>query len=121
VAEAAFDVIVENVQNQGNGDVKTLENEEGAPVMHLQDGEYREITLDATIKGATHFGAGDLVDSVISSLTDPDIPVPLIVVSNSHSKTKREWQKCSLTARYYGASFTTGTVVASIATTTTGA
>jgi hypothetical protein len=121
VPEAAFTLIVENMTKTPQGDVKTLENEDGAPVLHLRDGAYVEVTFDATIKGATHFGTDALIDTVITSLSDPDIPVPLIVTGNSHSKAKREWQKCTLTARYYGAGFTTGTVVANIGTTTTGA
>lgn len=119
--EAAFTVIMESVNDDSQGDVGILENEAGAPVLHLQTGQYREITMDATIKGVTDFVAGALVDSVITSVSDPDIPVPLIVVSNGRSKGKKEWAKCKLTARYYGAGFTTGQLTANIGTTTTGA
>lgn len=119
--ESSYGVVVESVQIQNNSEPKTLENEDGTPVLHVQDGEYTEVQFEARIKTAAHFGTNALRGSVITSLSDADVPVPLIVVENSHSKTKRDWQTCRMTCRYYGTDFTTGTLVTQLggATTTT--
>lgn len=118
-AESSYDIIVSSLQIRNNSEPKTLENEEGTVVLHVQDGEYTEIQCEAAIKGTNHFGQSALRGAVISALDDSDIPTPLFVVENSISKTKREWQTCSLTARYYAADFTTGTLATNTATTTT--
>jgi len=123
-AWAAYTVIMENVEIDNQSDPKTLEDEVGAIVLHVQDGEKTEVSFDATIKGTTHFGVDSLRGSIIATCTDSDVPVPLFVTSNGISKTKREWAKCKMTAVYYGASFTTGTLITEtggFTTTTSGA
>lgn len=117
--ESAYTVIVDGVTMGNKSEPKTLEDEVGAIKLHVQDGDYTEVSMEATIKGATHFGARALVGSVISSLSDPDIPTPLIVTDNEQAKKKRDWHTCKLTARYYGATFTTGQLSGNLGTTTT--
>ena len=109
--ETSYDIIVENVEIDNQSNPKTLANEEGSIQVHVQDEEKTEVTFDATIKGTNHIGLDSLRGSVISTLDDSDIPVPLFVTGNGISKNKQEWQKCKLTAVYYGTDFTTGTLI----------
>lgn len=117
-AESAYTVIMENVQIRYMAEEHTLDDEAGDFQVEVQSQAHAEVTCDATIKGANHFGKNGIRGSVLTSMTDTEIPGPLVVTENSLSKTKRDWQKCSMTLKYFGAGFTTGTLVTTFTTTT---
>ncbi len=118
--ETAWDVIMENWRIEDQGNVQTLSDEGGVIKVHVRDEEFKELTFEATIKGPNHFGESDMRNAVISSMSDTTIPGPLIVTANGKSVERRGWHRCTMTARYYGAGFTTGTLPTTF-TTTTGA
>lgn len=102
----------------------TLEDENDDTRLHVQTKKKCEVSFDGTIKAATHFGTNSLCGTVITSLSDNDIPVPIIITGNGISKTRKEWQKCKMTGVYYEDDFTTGTLISELGgftTTTTGA
>jgi len=118
-AESAWDIIVENWRMEDQGNVQTLSNESGDIQLHVRDEEYKEYTFEATIKGANHWGENDMRGAVITTMSDTTINVPLIVTANGKSVQRREFQKCSMTARFYGTDFTTGTLPSTFTTMTT--
>lgn len=124
-AEANYDVIMDGISINNNSEQAMLADETGKRVTEVVFGENSEITLTATIKGSNHFGQNALVNSLISDISDADVPEPLIVVSNSVTKTKGEWSTCEMTCHYFGSSVTSGEASATIgtvaATTTSGA
>ena len=115
--EAAWDVIVENLRMEDQGNVQTLSDEAGAIKVHVRDEEYIEYTFEGTIKGANHWGENDMRGAVIASMSDTTVACPLIVTSNGKSIERRGFHKCSFTARYYGSGFTTGTLPTTFTTT----
>ncbi len=118
-AESAYDIILDSIEVKNSSEVKTLEDEAGVIKMHVQDGEFTEVTFEATVKGANHLGQNALCGSVITTLSNTDVPTPLFITENGATKSKREWGKCRCTARYYGSGFTTGTLPVIFGTTTT--
>jgi hypothetical protein len=116
--ETAYDVIMENWSYDDQGNVQNLSDEAGKIVLHVKDEEYLEIQLEATIKGANHFGENDMRGAVIASMSDTTIPCPMVVTSHGKSVERRGWHKCKMTCRYYYAGFTTGTMPTTFTTTT---
>lgn len=116
--EEAYNVIMENWSQDDQGNVQTLSDESGKIVLHVRDEEFVELSFEATIKGAKHFGEMDMRGAVIASMSDTTIPCPLIVTGNGKSVERRGWHKCRMTGRYYYSDFTTGTLVTTFTTTT---
>ena len=118
-AETNYDVIVESNSTANNSEVATLVNELGVVVNKVVHSKESEISLSCTIKGANHFGRDALVGTLISNLSDADIPSPLLVTSNTASKEKLGNATCDITASYFGTDVTTGAVTALIGVVTT--
>lgn len=106
-AEANYDVILDDVSVNNSSQESQLTDEDGDIVMAAIHGQETEVSLSFAIKGASHLGTNALVGTVISDITDSDVPSPLIVTGNSRTKSKGDWQKGTLTAKYYGDDFTT--------------
>jgi len=121
--EANYDVIMDGIEVANGSENVMLSNVDGTKIAQVVFGESSEITLTATIKGSGHLGQGTLVNSLITDITDTDVPEPLIVLSNGMSKEKEGWSTCTMTCSYFGTGVTSGDASATIgiATTTTGA
>lgn len=122
--EANYDLVMDGIEINNNTEQAMLSDEDGKRIVEVVFGENSEITLNATIKGSNHFGQNALVNSLITDISDPDVPEPLIVVSNTLSKAKGEWATCSMTCHHFGTDVTSGAASATIGTvaaTTTGA
>ena len=103
--ETQYDIIVDTLNQNNNAEESTLPDEAGDIVCTVIHGQSTEVSMDFAIKGSNHLGAKALVGSLITDLDDPDLPSPLIVTGNSTTKTKGDWAKGTLTAKYYGDDF----------------
>lgn len=105
--ETGTDIIMDEVTVSNSCQETQLADEDGDIVATAFHGFETEVTMSFAVKGSDHYGADGLVGSVITTLQDAGIPTPLIVTANSRTKAKADWQKGTLTAKYYGAGYTT--------------
>lgn len=120
-----YDVIIDTLGDNGDSQVVELTDETDEPVLVVTTGNNkRTLNAEATVKGANHFGAHALQGAIITGLESADFPSPFIITSNSASRAKGNFMKCSFSAIYIGDDATEQTLNTSplnyTSTTTTG-
>lgn len=118
---AAYDVIIESLDDNAAAQTVKLTDEDDKTVMvvPINDNE-REIKISCTVKGTNHLGVDGLVGSILTTeLADADVPSPCIVVSNSAGRRKSNWMVCEATVLYIGADAVSQTLNTSPLNTTT--